>query len=325
MEKKFDIVSVGEVLIDMTATGRTDSGAAIYAANPGGAPANVAVAAARLGAKTAFIGRTGPDPLGQGLKAVIAGSGVDVSGMSADPSVPTTIALVSLDEKGERDFTFLRNPGADMMLSEKDVPLELVREGKFVHFGSVSLSAEPERSATLAAVQAAREAGCLVSYDPNYRQPLWPDEQAAVAEMKAAVKRCDVLKVSDSEMMLLSGAGNLSQGSAALTEMGPYLVLVTLGEDGVFYRMGAKTGHISGRHVTVADTNGAGDTFLGAVLCELAKLPDPKAATSRQLEDILRFANVAASVTASRPGAIPAMPTREEVERVFANARNLMG
>ena len=320
MEKKYDVVAVGEVLIDMTETGKTENGSSVFVANPGGAPANVAVAASRLGAKAAFIGRTGTDPLGEGLRNVLEANGVDVSGMSADPAVPTTIALVSLDEKGERDFTFLRNPGADITLSADHLPPEVVGAGKILHFGSVSLTAEPERSATLAAVEMAKKAGALVSYDPNYRPPLWPDEKTAVAEMKAAIPLCDVLKVSDEEMVLLSGSGNLSQGSASLTEMGPFLVLVTLGADGVFYRMGASTGHIAGRQVTVADTNGAGDTFFGAVLCELSKLPDPEKVTVPELEKILLFANYAASVTTSRSGAIPAMPDRQEVEKLLAEA-----
>lgn len=320
MEKKYDLVAVGEVLIDMTETGKTEAGSSVFAANPGGAPANVAVAASKLGAKAAFIGRTGPDPLGEGLREVLEANGVDVSGMSVDKAVPTTIAMVSLDENGERDFTFLRNPGADITLSPEHLPREMIESAKILHFGSVSLTAEPERSATLAAVEIAKQAGNLISYDPNYRPPLWPDEKTAVAEMKAAVPLCDILKVSDEEMVLLSGSGNLSQGSAALTEMGPFLVLITLGADGVFYRMGASTGHISGRQVTVADTNGAGDTFFGAVLCELAKLPDPEEVTVPELEKILRFANYAASVTTSRSGAIPAMPGRQEVEELLAEA-----
>ncbi len=320
MERKYDLVSIGEVLIDMTETGEIESGSALFAANPGGAPANVAVVAARLGAKSAFIGRTGQDPLGDGLRNVLEANGVDISGMSVDPTAPTTLALVSLDEKGERNFTFLRSPGADTTLSADSLPIELIGEGKILHFGSVGLTVEPERTAVLTAVQYARQAGNLISYDPNYRPPLWPDEKIAVDEMKAAVPLCDILKVSDEEMVLLSGSGNFSQGSATLSEMGPFLVLVTLGADGVFYRMGGNTGHIPGRQVNVVDTNGAGDTFFGAVLTEMSKLPDPRAITVPQLEEILRFANVAASVTTSRSGAIPAMPSRAEVEEILSES-----
>ena len=312
MEKKYDIVSVGEILIDMTEIGKNEKGSSLFAANPGGAPANVAVAASRLGAKTAFIGKTGNDPLGQSLRSVLEKNGVDVSGLSTDKSVPTTIAMVSVDENGERDFTFLRNPGADIMLSAEELPEELIKNSKILHFGSVSLTDEPERSATLRAAEIARAAGVTVSYDPNYRAALWDNEEKALEEMKAALPLADIVKVSDEELLLLTGTSHLELGSKALAEAGPWLVLVTMGADGVFYRMGSSTGHVPGRRVTVADTNGAGDTFFGAVLTKLTGLSDMHAMAVQQLEVILRFANTAASITTSRSGAIPAMPTLVE-------------
>lgn len=312
MEKKYDIVSVGEILIDMTEIGKNEKGSSLFAANPGGAPANVAVAASRLGAKTAFIGKTGNDPLGQGLRNVLEKNGVDTAGLSVDKAVPTTIAMVSVDENGERDFTFLRNPGADIMLSSDELPEEMIKNSKILHFGSVSLTDEPERSATLQAAEIARAAGVTVSYDPNYRAALWDNEERALQEMKAALPLADIVKVSDEELQLLTGTSHLELGSKALAEAGPWLVLVTLGADGVFYRMGGNTGHVPGRRVTVADTNGAGDTFFGAVLTKLTGLSDMRAMAVQQLEVILRFANAAASITTSRSGAIPAMPTLAE-------------
>lgn len=312
MEKKYDIVSVGEILIDMTEIGKNEKGSSLFAANPGGAPANVAVAASRLGAKTAFIGKTGNDPLGQGLRNVLEKNGVDTAGLSVDKAVPTTIAMVSVDENGERDFTFLRNPGADIMLSSDELPEEMIKNSKILHFGSVSLTDEPERSATLRAAEIARAAGVTVSYDPNYRAALWDNEERALQEMKAALPLADIVKVSDEELQLLTGTSHLELGSKALAEAGPWLVLVTLGADGVFYRMGGNTGHVPGRRVTVADTNGAGDTFFGAVLTKLTGLSDMRAMAVQQLEVILRFANAAASITTSRSGAIPAMPTLAE-------------
>lgn len=312
MEKKYDIVSVGEILIDMTEIGKNEKGSSLFAANPGGAPANVAVAASRLGAKTAFIGKTGNDPLGQGLRNVLEKNGVDIAGLSVDKAVPTTIAMVSVDENGERDFTFLRNPGADIMLSSDELPEEMIKNSKILHFGSVSLTDEPERSATLRAAEIARAAGVTVSYDPNYRAALWDNEERALQEMKAALPLADIVKVSDEELQLLTGTSHLELGSKALAEAGPWLVLVTLGADGVFYRMGGNTGHVPGRRVTVADTNGAGDTFFGAVLTKLTGLSDMRAMAVQQLEVILRFANAAASITTSRSGAIPAMPTLAE-------------
>lgn len=312
MEKKYDIVSVGEILIDMTEIGKNEKGSSLFAANPGGAPANVAVAASRLGAKTAFIGKTGNDPLGQGLRNVLEKNGVDTAGLSVDKAVPTTIAMVSVDENGERDFTFLRNPGADIMLSSDELPEEMIKNSKILHFGSVSLTDEPERSATLRAAEIARAVGVTVSYDPNYRAALWDNEERALQEMKAALPLADIVKVSDEELQLLTGTSHLELGSKALAEAGPWLVLVTLGADGVFYRMGGNTGHVPGRRVTVADTNGAGDTFFGAVLTKLTGLSDMRAMAVQQLEVILRFANAAASITTSRSGAIPAMPTLAE-------------
>lgn len=317
MRKKYDIVSIGEILIDMTEIGKNEQGVCLFAANPGGAPANVAVAASKLGANTAFIGKTGDDPLGHGLRTVLEKNGVDVSGVSEDKTIPTTIAMVSLDENGERDFTFLRDPGADVMLSSEELPVELIRNSKVLHFGSVSLTDEPERSATLRATEIAHEAGVTVSYDPNYRAALWNDADQALEEMKAALPRADILKVSDEELLLLTGTSHLELGSKALAEAGPWLVFITMGADGVFYRMGGNTGHIPSRRVAVADTNGAGDTFFGAALTKLTQLEDMRAVTVPQLEEILTFANAAASITTSRSGAIPAMPTLEEVNAVL--------
>ena len=220
--------------------------------------------------------------------------------------------MLSVDENWERDFTFLRNPGADIMLSSDELPEEMIKNSKILHFGSVSLTDEPERSATLRAAEIARAAGVTVSYDPNYRAALWDNEERALQEMKAALPLADIVKVSDEELQLLTGTSHLELGSKALAEAGPWLVLVTLGADGVFYRMGGNTGHVPGRRVTVADTNGAGDTFFGAVLTKLTGLSDMRAMAVQQLEVILRFANAAASITTSRSGAIPAMPTLAE-------------
>lgn len=317
MEKRYDIVSIGEILIDMTEIGKNDQGVGLFAANPGGAPANVAVAASKLGAKTAFIGKTGNDPLGNGLRTVLEKNGVDVSGLFTDKTVPTTIAMVSVDESGERDFTFLRDPGADIMLSPEELPVELIQSSKVLHFGSVSLTDEPERSATLKAAELAHEAGVTVSYDPNYRAALWNDTDRALEEIKAALPLADILKVSDEELLLLTGTSHLELGSKALAEAGPWLVLITMGADGVFYRMGSNTGHVPSRRITVADTNGAGDTFFGAALTKLTQLEDMRAVTALRLEEILRFANGAASITTSRSGAIPAMPMLAEVDAVL--------
>lgn len=309
-----DITAIGEVLIDLTQSGLTEQGIPRFDANPGGAPANLAVAAARLGAKTAFVGRVGRDGYGDFLRRTLEENRVDVSGMSADPVQHTTLAVVTLDGSGERSFSFYRDPSADVNLRFEDVPASLLEDTKLLHFGSVSLTAEPSRSATLQAVRAAKAAGALISYDPNYRASLWPDEDTAVEQMLEPLPLVDILKVSGEELPLLTGTGNLEAGSAALAAKGIRLVLVTLGADGAFFRFDGKTGQVPGVKVKVGDTNGAGDTFFGAALSRLVKLPGLDTLSVEALKDILRFANRAAAVTASRHGAIPAMPTLEELD-----------
>ena len=308
-----DITTIGEILIDLTQSGRTEQGIPRFDANPGGAPANLAVAAARLGARTAFIGRVGNDSFGDYLKRCLAENGVDVRGMSVDEKARTTLAVVALDERGERTFSFYRDPSADVNLSMEHVPMELLGGTKVLHFGSVSLTAEPARTATLEAAKTAKASGAYVSYDPNYRASLWPDEETAVRNMTEPLSMVDILKVSDEELPLLTGCTDPEKGSARLTDQGVRLVLVTLGAEGAFYRFDGHTGHVPGVPCKVGDTNGSGDTFFGAALSQLVKLSSLDQLTVPELERILAFANKAASITTSRHGAIPAMPTLAEV------------
>ena len=309
-----DITTIGEILIDLTQSGKTEQGIPKFDANPGGAPANLAVAAARLGARTAFIGRVGNDSFGDYLKRCLAENGVDVRGMSVDEKARTTLAVVALDERGERTFSFYRDPSADVNLSMEHVPMELLGGTKVLHFGSVSLTAEPARTATLEAAKTAKASGAYVSYDPNYRASLWPDEETAVRNMTEPLSMVDILKVSDEELPLLTGIADPAEGSARLVEQGVRLVLVTLGAHGAFYRFDGHTGHVPGVPCQVGDTNGSGDTFFGAALSQLVKLNSLDELTVPELERILAFANKAASITTSRHGAIPAMPTLQEVE-----------
>ena len=299
-----DIVTIGEVLIDLTQTGKDEKGIPQFAANPGGAPANLAVAAARLGAQTAFIGKVGADAFGRYLKEVLAENKVDVSGM----------AVVSVDAAGERDFSFYRSANADVMLSKEDISNEALKAAKIVHFGSVSLTADPSRTATLDAAARAKKLGAVITYDPNYRANLWKNKEDAIAQMKAPLPLVDILKVSDEELPLLTGTTDCAEGTAQLAENGIRLIFVTLGANGVFYRFGEKTGHVAGVPCKVGDTNGAGDTFFGAALSKLCK-EELDTLTVDKLESILAFANKAASITTSRHGAIPAMPALEEIEK----------
>lgn len=309
-----DIVAIGEVLIDLTQTGTDGAGVPQYAANPGGAPANLAVAAARLGASTALISKVGQDAFGRYLRKVMEENKVDVSALTVDEEQHTTMAVVSVDENGERDFTFYRDPGADSMLLKDEIPLGLLKEARFLHFGSVSLTREPARTTTLCAAETARALGAVITYDPNYRANLWPDRDTAIRRMRKPLDMVDILKISDEELPLLADTDDLEAGTAALAEHGIRLILVTLGPNGVFYRFGGKTGTVPGVPCTVGDTNGAGDTFFGAFLSRLSRLDGPDCLTADTLEEMLAFANKAASITTSRRGAIPAMPTLEEMK-----------
>ncbi len=308
-----DITAVGEILIDLTQNGKNEQGIPQFAANPGGAPANLAVAASRLGASTAFIGKVGKDSFGTFLRETLVENKVDVSGMVTDPVQHTTLAVVALDAQGERNFSFYRDPSADVNLSADEISLEQLKNTKLLHFGSVTLTAEPARSATLYAAKTAKEFGTIISYDPNYRASLWSSEKLAVERMLEPLTMVDVLKVSDEELPLLTGTSDLETGSKILADKGIRLVLVTLGPKGAFYRFDGKTGHIPGVKCKVGDTNGAGDTFFGATLGQLAKFEKLDSITTADLERILAFSNKAASITTSRHGAIPAMPTYEEV------------
>jgi len=309
-----DILSIGEILIDLTQTG-VRLGIPQYAANPGGAPANVAVAAARLGAKSAFVGKVGPDTFGSFLRQTLIENNVDASLLYTDISSPTTLAVVSVDARGERSFSFYRDNSADTRLTETEALAALSFHPKVLHFGSVGLTDDPARSATLSAVRRAKELGLSVSYDPNYRSALWPDRETAVTRMLEPLPMADILKISDEELPLLAGTDDLLDGSARLAKYGITLVLVTLGERGVFYRMGKQTGTLPGIPTKVADTNGAGDTFLGAVLSRLTRRTGSLLGdlSPEELEAILSFANRAAAITCSRPGAIPAMPWEDEI------------
>ena len=247
------------------------------------------------------------------ISKVLAENKVDVSGMAVDADHPTTMAVVSVDATGERDFSFYRSANADVMLCKEDISDEALKAAKIVHFGSVSLTADPSRTATLDAAARAKKLGATITYDPNYRANLWKNKEDAIAQMKAPLPLVDILKVSDEELPLLTGTTDCESGTAQLAQNGIRLIFVTLGANGVFYRFGDKTGHVAGVPCKVGDTNGAGDTFFGAALSKLCK-EELDTLTVDKLEGILAFANKAASITTSRHGAIPAMPTLAEVE-----------
>ena len=311
----FDIITVGEILIDLTQSGKNEYGIPVYTANPGGAPANLAVAASRLGVKTAFIGKVGHDSFGELLRATLAADNVDDSGMVTDEKEMTTLAVVSLDSRGERSFAFYRDPSADVNLQISDINEDMLKQTRILHFGSVSLTTEPSRSATLYAAKKAKEAGAIISYDPNYRDRLWSDQDQAVVQMKEPLPMVDILKISDEELPLLTGSTDPLEGSRILHgQYGIKLIFVTLGGDGALFRYGDITGQLPCPPIVIGDTNGAGDTFFGAALSKICKLPSLEGLDEETLRAITAFANKAASITTSRHGAIPAMPRLSEIE-----------
>ena len=244
--------------------------------------------------------------------------------MLTDASAPTTLAVVSLTDSGERSFSFYRRNCADTLLSSGEISLDLLRDTRFLHFGSVSLTDDPARSATLFAAQKAKELGATVTYDPNYRANLWNSEEEAVERMKSVLGFVDILKISDEELPLLTGTDDPEAGTRQLfDESGISLILLTLGPDGAYYRRGDETGRAEGFKVKVADTNGAGDTFFGAFLSRMAALGiyKPGELSSGQLFESVRTANLAASLTTSRHGAIPAMPDLKELEEKLGEVK----
>ena len=312
----YDAVALGEILIDFTSQA-AEHGIPMYAQNPGGAPLNLLAQMALLGKRVSFFGKVGADGFGSFLRQVMDARGIDTSSLSVSHSAHTTLAFVHLDSSGERTFTFYRQPGADIMLEPGDIDTEKLCNTKLFHVGSLSMTDEPARSATLFALETARRAGCMISYDPNYRQPLWTDQTQAVRTMKGLLPYADILKVSGEEMILLTGTDDLEKGSALLMDAGPALVFVTLGAGGAFYRCPGGCGAVPGYHAAVVDTNGAGDSFFGAALSRLGDhtrqtLP---AIPPEDIAEIVRFANAAGCLTATRYGALTALPTAEELYR----------
>ncbi len=314
--KMTDIITLGELLIDLTQKGEDENGNGKFTAFPGGAPANVAVAASKLGASTGFIGKVGNDAFGRKLAETLSEEGVNTDGLLVSDDVPTTLAIVSVDPTGEREFTFYRDPGADTQITAIEAIAALSEEmPKVLHIGSLSMTTSPSKEACEAAVRYAKEKGALISYDPNYRAALWDSEEHAIEMMKVLLPLTDILKVSDEEMEMLTGTKDYSEGCWALAECGIRLIMVTLGAEGVFVKYGDYEEHIPGFSVKVADTNGAGDTFLGAMLYRIAQREDLlDGMSNEELRTFVTYANKAASLTCSRHGAMPAMPTADELK-----------
>lgn len=315
-----DVTVLGEILIDFTPAGTSPQGNICFERNPGGAPANVAVCVSKLGGKAGFIGKAGDDMFGHFLSSVLEDNGVDISGLKFSKEANTTLAFVQLDENGDRSFSFYRNPGADTTLDTSEVNYDLIKNSKVFHFGSLSLTNEPVRSATRAAVKYARENGCIISYDPNLRPPLWESMELAKEQIESMMEFCDILKISEEEMEFLTGEKNLDKGTEEIyKKYGMKLILVTRGSKGCYYRFKDHTGAMGTfEKFKAVDTTGAGDSFLGGFLYSMLSrgISDPDKLDIEQLEDILTFSNATASLCITKKGAIPAMPDLNSVMKV---------
>ena len=312
MSKKYHIAALGELLIDFTDAGYGSGGMKLFEQNPGGAPANLLTAAAHMGCRTAFIGKVGKDMHGVFLKETLRNEGIDVSGIIEDENYFTTLAFVEIDADGERHFSFARKPGADTMLGVNELDRDIITNCEIFHFGSLSLTDEPSKSATIEAVKTAAKSGAVISYDPNYRASLWKNREIAIKEMKAAVSYADVMKVSDEESLLLTGAGDYESAADKLLLMGPEIVAVTLGCEGVLIASKGKKEIIPGFKVEAVDTTGAGDSFWGGFLSRLLE-------GGKSWENIKKCAirgNALASLCIQKRGGIPAIPSKEQVDEI---------
>ncbi|MBZ5202575.1 carbohydrate kinase [Planomicrobium chinense] len=314
-----DVVALGELLIDFTPAGKSANGNALFESNPGGAPANVLATLAKFNASTAFIGKVGNDQFGSFLGETLQKSGIDTQGLIYSKDVNTTLAFVHLKEDGDRSFQFYRSPGADIMLQEQEVDVALVQQAKVFHFGSLSMTHEPAKTATLKALQAAKENDVLISYDPNLRPALWKSLSQAKETILAGMQYADILKLSDEELEFTTGIRDLEEGSRFLFEkFGLKIVLVTLGTQGCFYRFGEDTGHIAGFKVEAIDTTGAGDLFLGAFLHQfLQKDALWEAIQAEELQAMILFANAVAALGTTKKGAIPSIPSLDEARQLL--------
>lgn len=313
MAKKYDVIALGELLIDFTMNGQSEQGNNMFEACPGGAPCNVLALLNKMGKKTAFIGKVGKDQFGTLLRDTITEVGIDASNLMVDENVNTTLAFVHTFPDGDREFSFYRNPGADMMLTADEVNPEVVKDTKVFHFGTLSMTHEGVREATKKAVETAKANGCLVSFDPNLRPPLWSSLDLAKEQMEYGFGKCDILKISDNEIQFVSGKEDYDEGIAYLQETYNIpLILLTMGKDGSrAYYKGMRVER-PGFSVKAIETTGAGDTFCGSSLNYLVD-HDFENLTEEQLGEMLTFANAAAALVTTKKGAIKAMPVKEEV------------
>ena len=318
--KKYDVVALGELLIDYTDNGLSSQGNPVYEANPGGAPCNVLAMLRKLGYNAAFIGKVGDDGFGKQLAGVLKETGIVTEGLRWDSSVHTTLAVVHTLPGGDRDFSFYRNPGADMMLTEEELPLDMIENSRIFHFGTLSMTHEGVRKATLKAIQVAKASGALISFDPNLRPPLWDSLEAAAEQIHVGLGLCDILKIADNEIEFMTGEKDFDKGAAILQERYPNIKIlnVTAGADGSYsYSCGHRVFVPSFKLGATIETTGAGDTFCASVLGFVLK-NGTENLTVEQLTEMLRFANAAAYLVTTKKGAIRSMPEKADVDAILA-------
>lgn len=317
--KQFDVTALGELVIDFTENGLSAQGNHLMEANPGGAPCNVLSMLGRLGRKTAFIGKVGDDFLGRHLKTVVEDAGIDTRNLLLDEKVHTTLAFVHTYPGGDRDFSFYRDPGADMNLRPEEVDEALIADSRIFHFGSLSMTHPGVREATQKALRIAKESGCLISFDPNLRPPLWNTLEEARERIAFGMTQCDILKISDNEIQWFTGEEDYDAGIRILQQTYRIpLILLSMGRDGsrAYYR-DSRVEAAPFLQKNTIETTGAGDTFCACVLSFVLEhgLDD---LSEQDLHEMLRFANAAAALITTRKGALRVMPTKEEVQALLA-------
>ncbi len=318
--KKYDVVAIGELLIDFTENGKSAQGNPVLEANPGGAPCNVLAMLTKLGKKTGFIGKIGNDMFGDQLEQAVREVGIDTAGLKRDPEVNTTLAFVHTKEDGDREFSFYRNPGADMMITENDLEYSMIEGCRIFHYGTLSMTHEICREATRRAIDTAKDAGAILSFDPNLREPLWKSLDEAREQILYGMGQCDVLKISDNEIVWLTGEEDFDAGAAWIRKRFPNitLILVSVGKEGSRAYMGSMRAEVPAfvQEKTI-ETTGAGDTFCACILNYILE-HGLKELTEEQLKEMLTFANGAASIVTTRKGALRVMPSKAEVEALIS-------
>jgi fructokinase len=317
-----DLTCLGIILVDMfpTEVGKRLVDVQSFSPNPGGSPANVAVAAQRMGTSTAFIGKVGEDIFGEWLKKTLDDEGVSTIGMVFDPNARTSLTFIGMPDENHAEFVFYRNPGADMLLKKEDLHIVLLEESKALHIDSLSLTNPDYYLATTTAIDIVKKKGGFISFDMNYRPTMWDTPASAITAIKKIFPMCDVIKVNEEEMTLITGKSDPIHGGQMILSESGKLCLITLGEKGAYYVTKENNGYLPAFQVDTIDAIGSGDAFLGAILHKLVLYDSLDQALQKEaIEDIVRFATAAGALTSTKRGALPAIPYRKEVELFLKN------